>query len=342
MASSLVSLRPTLLAPDRSDSEALPTWARAVFPEGLGRISDGIWAPREEMWDVARQSRRNVDGLRRVGDEQEAPHFERLLRQAMPAVDVHSEALVLDIRSGDGARSVLPWLTVLPHARVVASDTASTLLATLVHRAKRSGHGDRLLAVLSEPDAVPVAPGSIDLVSGVNCLHELQDPDLVLAAAANALRPGGRAIFLLPFDGHGVLRIAYERICAEAALWPNAPLPPAVRTALQLLSADIDARTLPDPVDPGFAQLAQKWLFGRESLEIAARLVGFREVRFLSHHDHETLYRDFALVQLRLVTGADKAELPAWALAVLDSFDRALRPPVKRLLMLEGTMVLTR
>jgi hypothetical protein len=34
--------------------------------------------------------------------------------------------------------------------------------------------------------------------------------------------------------------------------------------------------------------------------------------------------------------------LPDWALALLDSFDRALRPPVKRLLMLEGTMVLRR
>ncbi len=49
-----------------------------------------------------------------------------------------------------------------------------------------------------------------------------------------------------------------------------------------------------------------------------------------------------AAMQVRTVTGRADARLPDWALAVLDSFDRALRPPVKRLLMLEGTMILRR
>jgi hypothetical protein len=39
---------------------------------------------------------------------------------------------------------------------------------------------------------------------------------------------------------------------------------------------------------------------------------------------------------------AQKRAFPTWALALLDTFDRALRPTVKRLLMLEGTMVLRR
>ena len=63
---------------------------------------------------------------------------------------------------------------------------------------------------------------------------------------------------------------------------------------------------------------------------------------FLPHNDHETLYRDVAQMQVRMVTGRADAGLPGWALALLDSFDRALRPTVKRLLMLEGTMVLRR
>ncbi len=112
--------------------------------------------------------------------------------------------------------------------------------------------------------------------------------------------------------------------------------------ALESLIADIAARTLPDSADPGFQAMDQKWLFSRESLETAARAFGFREVRFLAHNDHETLYRDVAAMQVQMVTGHAEAALPDWALALLDSFDRALRPPVKRLLMLEGTMVLRR
>jgi hypothetical protein len=43
-----------------------------------------------------------------------------------------------------------------------------------------------------------------------------------------------------------------------------------------------------------------------------------------------------------MMTGRPGVELPPWALAILDEFDRALRPTVKRLLMLEGTAILTR
>ena len=235
-----------------------------------------------------------------------------------------------------------PWLNVLPDVRIVASDPASILLATLIGHATAMGEEDRVLAVIAEPDGVQAAAGSFDLVSGVACLHELDDPDLVLAMAARALRPGGYAFFLAPFDGHGILRVAYERILAEAPLWPDDPLSPAVAASLQTLGADIAARTLPDRSDPAFGLLEQKWLFSRESLETAARGLGFSEVHFLSHNDHETLYRDMAAVQVRAVTGRPDARLPDWALAVLDSFDRALRPPVKRLLMLEGTVVLRR
>ena len=326
-------------------SDPLPAWAWAAFPDGLVRQSEGVWTPRSFTWGLAEQARTNVAAARRGGGGAGVSrHFEQLLRTAVEraAPDIPAEPLLLDLRSGDGERSVIPWLNVLPDAHIVASDPASMLLAAMVGRAARLGEEDRVLGVVAEPERVPVAPASCDLVSGVGCLHELDDPDLVLAAAARVLRPGGYAIFLAPFDGHGVLRLAYERIAAEAALWPDAPLPPGVAAALETLSADIAARTLPDPSDPAFQALDQKWLFSRESLEMAARAFGFREVRFLPHNDHETLYRDVATIQLRTVVGRAEASLPDWALAVLDSFDRALRPPVKRLLMLEGTMVLRR
>jgi len=331
------------LAPE-PDFDALPAWANPAFPEGLARLSDGVWAPYSTTWSIADQARRNLSGARRSGGGHMGDHFAHLFRQAMArgGLDVIPGATMLDLCCGDGRRSVLPWLDLVPGLNIVASDPASVLLATLVSNMRADGRGDQVLPVLAEPESVPVAPGSVDVVSAVSCLHEVQDPDRVLAAAAAWLRPGGQAVLLAPFDGHGLLRLAYERICAEAPLWPDEPLAPGVADALRLMSADIAARTMPDTSCAEFRKLEQKWLFSRESLEAAARMFGFRDVRFLPHNDHETLYRDVALVQLRAVTGAPATELPSWALALLDSFDAALPPPVKRLLMLEGTVILQR
>jgi SAM-dependent methyltransferase len=324
--------------------DTLPTWARPVFPDGLARQSAGVWAPLDFEFTVTEQARVNQSAAGRAGGTADMSlHFEHLLHSALGAgLTPPSEAVVLDLESGDGMRSVVPWLRLLPQARIVASDPASVLLAGLYGQVAALGETERVLCLVAGPLSAPVAPGSVDLVSGVGCLQEQDDPDLVLAAAAVALRPGGHAVFLAPFDGYGILRLAYERICAESRLRPDEPLSEEVDSALQVLTRDIAARTLPDRSDPEFGRLEQKWLFARASLETAARALGFRDVCFLSHNDHETLYRDMALVQLRAATARPAVELPAWALAILDGFDRALRPTVKRLLMLDGTAILTR
>jgi SAM-dependent methyltransferase len=326
-------------------SDALPAWARTAFPGGLFQEGIGVWALTDRGWDLDELVRINEAAARRIGGGPETRrHFETLLRQARDAIapELPAAPLLLDLRSGDGARSVLPWLDLLPAARVIASDPASMSLATLVGRASLDGHGDRVIGVVGDADDIITAPSSVDIVSGVACLHEMSDPDRLIELAATALRPGGHAIFLAPFDGHGVLRVAYDRICSEADCRPDDPLAPGLKAALSGLSSDIAARTLPSTTDPVFIQLQEKWLFSRESIEGAARRCGFSRTRFLAHNDHETLYRDAALVQLRSFLGVDDLELPAWAVSILDSFDSALRPPVKRLLMLEATIVLTR
>lgn len=47
-------------------------------------------------------------------------------------------------------------------------------------------------------------------------------------------------------------------------------------------------------------------------------------------------------MQLRLGSGRDDLALPDWALAIMDGFDEALPRTVKNLLMLEGSVVLTK
>ena len=120
------------------------------------------------------------------------------------------------------------------------------------------------------------------------------------------------------------------------------PLLPAVEQSLRGMVADIAARTNPDTRSVAFAHLDDKWLFSREIIEGMARDAGFAQVRFLSHNNHASLYRDLAHVQLRLATGLDDLSLPGWAAEVLDSFDRAMPKATKNTIMLEGSVVLTK
>jgi ubiquinone/menaquinone biosynthesis C-methylase UbiE len=243
--------------------------------------------------------------------------------------------------SGSGVNSVVPCFSLFPGARQVASDLSGDLLVMLADYAASMGLSERVVCVVMDAMGETLAPERFDLVTGASILHHLERPLLGLTAAARALKPGGQAIFFEPFDGYGLIRLAYERILAEAAL-RGEPLAPEVEHALRAMVADIAARTNPDPDATGFADLDDKWLFSREQFEVMAEKAGFERVRFLSHNNHATFYRDLTPVHLRLGTGRDDQVLPDWALEIMDGFDRALTRPVKNLLMLEGSVVLTK
>lgn len=328
--------------------EAPPDWASATFEVPLAPLVDtdgrptGVWGLKA-VASGARVSRQfTLDSATYHSRYSASAHFQALFSQALAATGlaVAEAPLVLDLGSGSGMNSVLPCLNLFPGARVVASDLSPDLLARLAAHVAAEGLADRVVCVAMDAMALRVRDHRFDLALGASILHHLERPRDALKGVAQALKPGGAAIFTEPFDGYGLVRLAYERILAEAELRRD-PLPDTVAAFLRDMVADIAARTLPDPKRPGFAELDDKWLFSRERLETAALASGFAAARFVPHNDHETLYRDQAYAQLRLNTGEDQ-RLPAWADAILDGFDRALRPPVKRLLMLEGTVVLTK
>jgi SAM-dependent methyltransferase len=325
-----------------------PDWVSAVFQVPLEPLADaegrptGVWGLKDTT-SAARISRQfTLDAGAYHARYSASAHFQALFSQAIAAtgLTVAEPPLVLDLGSGSGMNSVLPCLNLFPGARVVATDLSPQLLARLAAHAAAAGLAERVACVVMDAMALRVRNKRFDLVLGASILHHLERPVEALEGAANALKPGASAIFTEPFDGYGLVRLAYERILAEAELRHD-PLPEKVAAFMRDMIADIAARTLPDPKAPGFAELDDKWLFSRERLEKAAHNNGFGTVRFVPHNDHETLYRDQTYTQLRLSTGEDQP-LPAWADAILDGFDRALRPPVKRLLMLEGTVVMTR
>jgi SAM-dependent methyltransferase len=270
-------------------------------------------------------------------------HFEGLFRQTIAAtgIAVPEAPLVLDMGCGSGVNSVVPFRRISPAAWMVAVDLSAELLALLADYVRRGPNPERVTCVRMDAVSPKLSPGLFDLAIGASILHHLDEPDVGVARAGRALKPGGHAIFFEPFAGWSIVRLALERVLAEAEL-RKSPLDPVVDEALRRMVQDIAVRSHLQRKDIDFTALDDKWLFSPHYIENAARKAGFVDIRFVPLNDHATLYRDTVAVQLRLTTGRDDLELPAWATAVIDSFDSALNLHSKRELMLEGAIVLTK
>ncbi|THD54341.1 class I SAM-dependent methyltransferase [Phenylobacterium sp.] len=333
----------------RAEATTLPDWAAALFGRPLVPLAQGP-IPSATVWAIEgdRIAGRISEQFKAGAGEYHAryaasAHFQSLFEQTLSklGLTVPEAPLIFDMGSGSGVNSIVPCFSLFPGARQVASDLSGDLLVMLADYAAAMGLSDRVVCVVMDAMGANVLPERFDLVTGASILHHLVRPVHGLQAAARALKPGGQAIFFEPFDGYGLLRLAYERILAEAALRGEALAPEAERV-LRAMTADIAARTNPDWRAPGFSNMDDKWLFSREAFEGMARNAGFESVRFLPHNNHPTLYRDVAAVQLRLGSGLDDLTLPAWANDILDGFDRALPMAAKNQMMLEGSVVLTR
>ena len=343
-----------------SEAEALsglhlaPAWAADVFGRRLTPLSRGpdagatvsgatVWAIEDDRIAGRISEQFTANAGEYHARYASAAHFQSLFEQTIRKLDltIPEAPLIFDMGSGSGTNSIVPCFNLFPGARQVASDLSAELLAILADYAAVTGLSDRVVCVVMDAMGMNVLPERFDLVTGASILHHLVSPVKGLQAAVRALKPGGQAIFFEPFDGYGLIRLAYERILAEAAL-RGEPLAPEVERVLHAMIDDIAARTSPDWRAPGFADLDDKWLFSRELFEGMARNAGFASVRFLSHNNHDSLYRDVAAVQLRLGSGLDTLTLPDWANDILDSFDRAFPQATKNALMLEGSVVLTK
>ena len=317
-----------------ADPESSETWVSELFADITPRILSPVAGERRSF--------AQPDDEDPVARFTEVTRFEMLLRSALEAtrIEVPREPLILVLGAGDGTNAVAPCLRVFRGARIAAADRTDVWLPRLRRRLIESGAADRVVWLEMEPESQAAPAERFDLVVGVQVLHRLLDPDLALENAHRVLKPGGHAIFMEPFDGYGLMRLAFERIARDAELRGD-PLSPEVFAALSGMAKNIAARIEPDRNRPGFADMDEKWLFSRESLTAGARQIGFSEAQFLSHHDHPTLYRDFAALMLRRLLGPG-AQLPDWGWAVFDDLDRTIPAAAKRLLMLEGTLVFSK
>jgi SAM-dependent methyltransferase len=326
-----------------------PEWARPLFAAELSahlRRKDGevlVWTIEDTASKAAitDQFKANAEEYHRRYAASD--HFERLFRNGLEAtgIEVAEAPLILDLGSGSGVNSIVPCRRLFPGARMVATDLSAELLAMLAGYALDNAAADAVVCVKMDAMSERVAPGAFDLVTGASILHHLEDPEQGLNAAGRALKPGGHAIFFEPFNGWAIMRLAFERILAEAELRGD-PLDPAADAVLRATIRDVAERSDPDTTTAWFPNLDDKWLFSRSGVSASAKAAGFDTVRFVPHAGHPTLYRDMTAVQLRLGSGRADLSLPDWANAIVDSFDAALTRDAKRELMMEGTIVLTK
>jgi SAM-dependent methyltransferase len=326
-----------------------PEWARPLFAAELSahlRRKDGevlVWAIEDHASTAAitDQFKANAEEYHRRYAASD--HFERLFRQGLEAtgITVAEAPLILDLGSGSGVNSIVPCRRLFPGARMVATDLSGELLAMLAAYAFDNAAADAVVCVKMDAMSERLTPGGFDLVTGASILHHLESPEQGLNAAARALKPGGHAIFFEPFNGWAIMRLAFERILAEAELRGD-PLDSAADAVLRSTIRDVAERSDPDTTTSWFRNLDDKWLFSRSRVSASAKAAGFDVVRFVPHRGHPTLYKDMTAVQMRLSTGRADVILPDWANAIIDSFDAALTHDAKRELMMEGTIVLTK
>jgi len=121
---------------------------------------------------------------------------------------------VLDLGSGSGTDSFVAALHVGRDGQVIGVDMTAAQLEKARRLAREAGLGpvDFLEGYIERP---PVEDGSVDVVISNGVINLSPDKGAVFAAAARALRPGGRLVLADIVTEHPLP----EGITCDAALW---------------------------------------------------------------------------------------------------------------------------
>jgi SAM-dependent methyltransferase len=181
-------------------------------------------------------------------------------------------------------------------------------------------------------------PGSFDIAFGKAILHHLMDPKAALRAAHSALRSGGIAIFLEPFEGWAIVGQAYRTILDLADA--GAELPDGIRQFLFAMCRDFDARIGSDKSAPRFPHMDDKWLFTHGYIQAAAKEIGFRIREIIPHMAFGPTHHYRRSIEIQLKLAGVSIAMPDWAWQIIDRLDCSLSPEMKAHCPLEATIVL--
>jgi SAM-dependent methyltransferase len=213
------------------------------------------------------------------------------------STDAFRGARVADIGSGTGR--IVRMLLAAGASHVVAVEPSAGVAAL---RENLRDAGDRVEILHGPGEALP-AGRELDYVTSIGVLQFIPDPQPVLRAAHEALRPGGRVIvWVYGVEGNGAylalvrtLRVVTTRLphaalsalcsllnaCLDVYLllcrWLPLPLRDYARNTLARVSRDKRRLTIYDQLNPSYAKY-----YTRDEARALLERAGFRDVRL--HH----------------------------------------------------------
>jgi SAM-dependent methyltransferase len=302
----------------------------------------GIWSPENEALSqpLGLTNQFTDEAAEYVAKYANTDYFRTLVVRGLKLskADLGRASRILDIGAGAGHNSVLPCLELFENPEIVATDLSPNLLALLRIELIRRGLTEQVGIVRVDAMLDLFKPQAFDLVIGAAILHHLMDPSRALAAAYQALRPGGFTMFFEPFEfGHSVLMLVFERILSEARLRGN-DLDPAVSHFMYLFTQDLRRRLGRDKSDPIFKQTDDKWLFSNDYLREIGESVGFQQIRVESIHNPVNQISSRATALLSLGVGANVI-LPEWAQTIIAEADSAF-PETRNSIIFEGIITM--
>ena len=214
-------------------------------------------------------------------------HTKNVLTEATRNLAIPEQAVILDLGSGSG-NTVIAALDLFPSASVIAIDLSEELLRILQEHARtKPEYTNRLFLMCQDACTDNFRHESMDLVLGAAILHHLIDPSQAIIAALRALKPGGSAIFLEPFEnGASILRLAIKEIL-KLNKGHAQPLERPIKEFLKAVDYDYEVRTGTDKSAPIYRQIDDKWLFTRTYFEDCARAVGASDLKIFSINELE-------------------------------------------------------
>lgn len=267
-------------------------------------------------------------------------YFKHLIAQALARLEYgQRQPAVLDLGAGSG-NSVIAALELLEPRLLVAVDISPQLLAILRdYLDKLAGGSSDCALVCMDACENPYRHDSFDLALGAAFLHHMPDPQRALAAIHAALRPGGHAIFFEPFEnGNAILALAFQEILDCTGR--RRQLDGHVTRLLTGTIRHLETVRWASPEERN--RLDDKWVFTRGSLEELQQAVGFQRLTIYPIHPTEAPFSRQAETLLRVGLEAPPEALPPWAWTVLNRYDSAFSDHLKRDLLIEGAIIMTK
>lgn len=141
----------------------------------------GLEARKARFWDRAARKYAAAP----IAD---MPGYEATLRRVQALLSTEQSVLEIGCGTGTTAMRLAPYTQ-----RLLATDVSEGMIA--IARQKLAAKPiPQLSFAVADADAAPAAPGEFDVVLAFNLLHLVSDLSCALAAAKQALRPGGLLI----------------------------------------------------------------------------------------------------------------------------------------------------